>query len=752
MSSPLAAWPDRLPRAITVVAMLAFALPAGEAYAGEFRVANCQSDQFNFSTSAFTELATRGMKVRRACNPEGPGLRGLTTANVVRSGRVARGSFAIVTMAAPAGTRFTNFRWAGTARRRDCRYALQLYADAPDITPISIKNVRANQHCPRAGRAQIAGYRSRSFNVTGATRIVQRVICIGGQGVESCSARGSNFIRTYKAESGISDGLAPTVRILGDSALARGEWTGGTQALGYDAIDNVGVRMAQAVVAGEAGGSEQRPCASASPAGAFATQVPCPNGQGRIGVDTRKFPEGTQQLAVQAQDTAGNVGTSIPVTARIDNTAPGRVGVAVEGGEDWRSNNDFAVAWRNPLEPDRAPVAAASYRLCQAGGGSCNGGQQSGAEISRFGVQVPGPGEWTLSLWRRDAAGNESENAASVPVAFRYDPEPPKLGFEPSPADDPTLIAVQVIDKVSGLAGGSIEISRGGSNAWQALGTRVEASRLVARIDDAGLPAGNYLLRARAFDRAHNEGSSDRRLDGQPMMLALPLRIASVMSAGVVRKRTVRRTIRRHGKRRRVRRRVTFLRSAARVPFGRRAQIAGRLTNTDDHGIAGARIQVYSRSGALPEQLLAVLESDQSGHYRYTAGAGVSRTLRFAYAGSSVILAAQSEVRLAIPALSSLRPSRRRMLNGQAVNFGGRLRTLPAPPGGKLVELQVRLSGRWQTFRTTRTDERGRWRVRYRFRRTRGLQRYRFRAALPAEAGYPYARGRSRAVTVRVRG
>ena len=50
----------------------------------------------------------------------------------------------------PAGTRFTSFRWAGTVRRRDCRYALQLYADAPDIKPIALKNVRANQRCPRA--------------------------------------------------------------------------------------------------------------------------------------------------------------------------------------------------------------------------------------------------------------------------------------------------------------------------------------------------------------------------------------------------------------------------------------------------------------------------------------------------------------------------------------------------------------------------------------------------------------------------
>ena len=96
--------------------------------------------------------------------------------------------------------------------------------------------------------------------------------------------------------------------------------------------------------------------------------------------------------------------------------------------------------------------------------------------------------------------------------------------------------------------------------------------------------------------------------------------------------------------------------------------------------------------------------------------------------------------------------SRRRLLNGQSVLFSGRLRALPPPPGGKLLELQVVVRGRWQTFRTTRTDASGRWRVRYRFHATAGLQRYRFRARLPAEAGYPYEAGVSPTRVVVVRG
>jgi hypothetical protein len=334
---------------------------------------------------------------------------------------------------------------------------------------------------------------------------------------------------------------------------------------------------------------------------------------------------------------------------------------------------------------------------------------------------------------------------------LRYDPEPPRLVFEQSPAGDPTLVSVLVTDDVSGLADGSIEISRAGSNTWQTLATEKQGSRLVARIDDAALPAGTYLLRARAYDQARNEGSTDRRADGQPMVVTLPLRIASTMQAGVVRETTVRSMVRSRGRRRAVRRRVTFLDPAERVAIGGRAQIAGRLANAAGQALAGAPVAVFSSTPTSAEQLVATLQTDATGSYRYLAIASSSRTLRFAYAGSSLILPSAGEVSLLVPGASSIRASRRRVLNGQGVTFSGRC-ALPVPVSGKLVELQVLLSGNWQTFRATTTDQAGRWAVSYRFKRTRGVQRFSFRALVSREAGYPFEMGSSRAVSVQVRG
>ena len=446
------------------------------------------------------------MRIRRACNPEGPGLRGLVTANSSGRGTVPRGAVALVATSAPAGTRFTTFRWAGSLRRRDCRYALQLYAEGPGIKPIALKNVRANQRCPRRARAQAAGYRSRTFNVDGATRIVQRDLPGRRRAPLVLRARGQlhphlpGRVRHRRRPAADRDDRC-------DTPLATGVWVGGSQPLNYAADDNVGIRQATVDRRGQVGRWRPPSVALARPEGC--SRPGCRVSQWRRADHGGHAPlnEGTQALVVQAQDTAGNTGDSAPVTARIDNCRPA-ASTRRWKGDQWRNSNDFALAWTNPTEVDRAPIAAAAYKLCSAGAGSCNQGEQAGEAISRLAVQAPGPGEWTVSVWRRDAAGNADPAAASVPVTLRFDPEPPQLAFESPSASDPTLVAAQVTDKVSGLAEGAIEISQTGSNVWQTLATQKDGSRLIARIDDAALPAGDYVLRATARDQARNEAST----------------------------------------------------------------------------------------------------------------------------------------------------------------------------------------------------------------------------------------------------
>jgi hypothetical protein len=320
-----------LPATVFLIALLL----AGPAAANEFTINACQADRANFSTQAFDDFATRGMMWKRACDPEGPGLRGLVTANVVRSGRVARGARSYFVMSAPDGTRFARFSWSGQARRRDCRYALQLWASRPDGPPVPIKNVRANRGCPRRGYAQAAGWpRARSYDIAGATRIVQRVVCVGSERTPYCSSRGLNYIRTFKAQATVVDPSPPGVSILQDNPFTRGEWVGGVQSVGYVALDNAGVRLVRPIFGGVPFGGASRACD-------YSQRVPCANEPGVISIHTRSLGEGSQPLILQAEDAAGNPGDSAPITVRVDNTAPGAVQVTVVGGEGWRNYNDF---------------------------------------------------------------------------------------------------------------------------------------------------------------------------------------------------------------------------------------------------------------------------------------------------------------------------------------------------------------------------------------------------------------------------
>ncbi|HEY5054189.1 MAG TPA: hypothetical protein VII45_12345 [Solirubrobacterales bacterium] len=720
----------------------------GSAAAGEFTITACQADAGNFSSGAFENFATRGMRWRRACNPLGPGLRGLVTANTVTGTRVAHGAQSAFVLNAPPGTAFSRLRWSGHAQRRDCRYALQMYAVRPDGSDATIKDVRANRNCPQPEGAQASSWpRPRAYDLGGATKIVQRVVCVGASSGQFCSGHGLNYIQTFTAEATVVDNSGPAVSIVADTPLAEGAWVHGKQSLNYEATDNVGVKRGFATLAAVRSTDDTRACD-------YSQRIPCPNGPGQIGaVETERAPEGTQQLYVTAEDAAGNTANSAAVTAHIDNAAPGAVQVGVEGGESWRNRNGFDAVWQNAPEPDRAPITAAHYRLCRAGGGDCVEDGQGGSSIAQLdNLTVPAPGEWELRLWREDAAGNQQPDNASVPVKLRFDPEPPQLGFEAQSAADPTRVSVQVTDPISGLGGGEIEISRVGSGTWQALPTTQENSHLLTRIDDAALPAGEYELRATAHDQAGNLASTTQRLDGQPMKVKLPLRIASSIRAGAIERKRVRKTVHHGGKSHKTTRTVTVLSKSAKVGFGHHVRLAGTLVDGSGNPVAGEQVKVYSQPPEGDEALVATLTTGGQGHFDYALDAKASQTLRFVYGGTATRLPAEDKVALGVTAHSTFSVDRQRILNGQSVVFSGKVEGRPLPAAGKLIELQVWLSDEWSTFRTIRSKADGSWRIPYRFQRTCGLEHFRFRAHLPGEAGYPLEPGQSSVLAITVKG
>ena len=245
-----------------------------------------------------------------------------------------------------------------------------------------------------------------------------------------------------------------------------------------------------------------------------------------------------------------------------------------------------------------------------------------------------------------------------------------------------------------------MEISRAGSGTWQSLATKLSGDRLEARVDDAALPPGRYQLRASAVDRAGNTGVTDKRADGAAAVIDLPLRLEANLSAGFIRHRTIRRVVRRKGKRRVVRRKVAVLRSKARARLGRAVPITGRLLTRDGRALPGSLVFVFATGADGAERFAGTATTDAAGRYRYMVRASANQKLKLFYMGAPSVRPAVRIVELTVPARTRMSVSDRRLLNGQSVNFRGRLAVPPTGlAAGKLVELQTKLSGRWQTFR-----------------------------------------------------
>ena len=182
------------------------------------------------------------------------------------------------------------------------------------------------------------------------------------------------------------------------------------------------------------------------------------------------------------------------------------------------------------------------------------------------------------------------------------------------------------------------------------------------------------------------------------------------------------------------------------VRRGRAVRVTGRVTRAGAP-LAGATVHLLNRvrrRGAATAPSGRVALTGAGGRYALRVPAGPSRTLRLGVrAGAADTgLTCSARLRLRVRAQVTLRASPRRLGGPGTVRFAGRLRGGHVPARGKLLVLQGREDDRWRTFAATRTDGRGRFHVRYRFRGVPG--RYPVRALVPEDGSYPFAAGTSR--------
>jgi hypothetical protein len=195
--------------------------------------------------------------------------------------------------------------------------------------------------------------------------------------------------------------------------------------------------------------------------------------------------------------------------------------------------------------------------------------------------------------------------------------------------------------------------------------------------------------------------------------------------------------------------------STLKVKYGRRVPIGGRLVGPNGVPIAGAVLEIQTRM-AMPNAAVANagrVVTGPDGRFRYTAPAGPSRTVRFAYRSHSADASFTdvTDVNLLVTAGVTMKATPTRVLNRHATVFTGRLLGKPISKRGVIVDLQVFFRHKWRTFGAPRTNRAGRYKFKYRF--MAGAATWKFRARVRRESSYPYLEGYSaKTVKVKVRG
>jgi len=644
----------------------------------------------------------------------------------VRDGTALKqGDFAGTSMFAGAGARFIGFsiKSSGTARN-GARWNIAMCA-----TPFA----SCAHWLPQSGTWGETEFQLGTLRPGGSAVPAQHLWAGVSCDISTCadSSASGRAVQIVQREShAVVDDYTPPGAPSHHGVSTR--WNSGQKQLAYSASDvGSGVESVMLTVDGSLHRTINHSC-SRAPAGGYTQPVPCATSTG--GEFTINQPgqlaDGRHSLSVTARD-AGGATAANPQEFWVDNNAPGHpVGLAVEGGNGWRASNDFSATWENPDQGSGSPLDGAYFKV----GSEPTTPTDGTLDLSR--IHVPRDGAWPLFVWLRDEAGNaDPSNAATVKL--RLDTTAPSLAFA-NQRDTPAEVRVDTSDRHSGVEGGLIEIRRRDVPEWKPLETRREDTELVAAIPDDRLERGTYELRATAWDAVGNSATTSARADGHRMLVDLPLRGDTTLSASLSR---------RAGGAHRARRTI-------RVGYRKRAWLRGVL-RSGGALLPDTRIIIQTRRlGRREWRPLTELVTD--GHGRYAVGLprGTSREVRVHYPGNRSLQPAAKVATLLVRGWAKLRLEPRNLRRGGTITFRGRVGLFRAalPAAGKLIQIQYLDGHKWRpAVKLGRTNRRGRFAIRYRFRRISRPTRIYFRILVPAEGGWPYATGASKVRTAFVR-
>ena len=320
-----------------------------------------------------------------------------------RDGTALReGDFAGTSMYAGEGARFTGFSIdsSGTARNG------VIWEMAMCATPFA----GCTQHFPKQGSWSQTETRLGSLASGGspfyATHLWAGVKCVSSSCPDSASAGRAVQITHVESHAVVEDYTAPGAP---DHRGVSTHWNSGQKELTYSASDaGSGIESVMLTVDGSLHRTINHSC-SRLPAGGYTQPVPCAtatNGSFTVN-EPGQLADGRHSLIVTARD-AGGATAANPQEFSVDNNAPGHpLELSVEGGNEWRGENDFEVAWENPDQGNGSDIAGAYYKVGSPPETPTDGTYVGRSEITRLdGLRVPRDGDWTVHVWLEDEAGN----------------------------------------------------------------------------------------------------------------------------------------------------------------------------------------------------------------------------------------------------------------------------------------------------------------------------------------------------------
>ncbi|MBI5309671.1 MAG: hypothetical protein HZB14_01385 [Actinobacteria bacterium] len=358
-------------------------------------------------------------------------------------------------------------------------------------------------------------------------------------------------------------------------------------------------------------------------------------------------------------------------------------------------------------------------------------------------------GEHMIEFSASDVAGNVSQPES---LRIGVDRSAPGGLFESPSSDHPTLLAVTVVDELSGVRDGAIEYRpAGGIGEWTELTTDPDfpvgnssVAKLNARFPDASQPEGAYELRARVVDNVGNVSYLTNRWDGAPATIVTPVRGRTEMTLAFEKQLSSR-----CAKKPARRCKSVLTMKEKTVDFGRGAMVVGRLAGPEGEPVPGQTVKLLEQRTETKTRVeFASVRTDSDGRFRVHVKPGVNRRIIARFDRHELLKTAEDSVLFFTRSKLTLRASNERVRRGGRLIVSGRLYT-----GGERIVLGrpvhvMAVGTSWSIPVSVGPD--GYFREMVPTGR-RGLPvRLMLQARIQAQDGWPYHAGRSRVVRVTI--